>query len=74
MARSGPADDGGLVTYYEFSPDLAGAQFEEFMPINDPRADAELQERGTGGRQTARESVAVHGLLLGHEEEQTLHH
>jgi len=32
----GTADDGGLLTYYEFSPALAGAQFEVFMPVNDP--------------------------------------
>jgi Carboxypeptidase regulatory-like domain/TonB dependent receptor-like, beta-barrel len=37
--RLGTADDGGPFTYYEFSPDLAGAQFEEFMWVNDPRAD-----------------------------------
>ena len=73
MARSGPADDGGLVTYYEFPQTLQGARFEEFMPINDPTGRCELQERGAGGRQTARESVAVHGLLLGHEEEPPLH-
>jgi Carboxypeptidase regulatory-like domain len=36
----GTADDAGLVTYYEFSPELAGAQYEEFMVINDPVADA----------------------------------
>jgi hypothetical protein len=36
----GTADDGGLVTYYEFAPSLQGARFEEFMPINDSRADA----------------------------------
>jgi hypothetical protein len=36
----GTADDGGLITYYEFSPALAGAQFEELMIINDPRADS----------------------------------
>ena len=34
----GNSDDGGLLTYYEFSPDLSGAQFEEFMLINDPNA------------------------------------
>jgi len=36
----GTADDGGLVTYYEFSPALAGSQFEEFTVINDPKADS----------------------------------
>ena len=36
----GTADDGGLVTYYEFSPALAGANFEELMRIVDPRADS----------------------------------
>ena len=34
----GTGDDGGLITYYEFSPDLQGAQFEEFMLVNDPNA------------------------------------
>ena len=43
------------------------------MPINDPRADPNYKSFEAGGRQAARESVAVHGLLLGHEEEQTLH-
>ena len=31
---------GGLITYYESLPPLAGAQFEELMVINDPRADS----------------------------------
>jgi len=34
----GTGDDGGLLTYYEFSPDLQGAQFEEFTLVNDPNA------------------------------------
>jgi hypothetical protein len=38
--KLGTADDGGLITYYEFAPSLQGAQFEELMVINDPRADA----------------------------------
>jgi hypothetical protein len=37
--RLGTADDGGLVTYFEFSPDLAGRRFEQFTPINDSRAN-----------------------------------
>ena len=36
----GTADDGGLITYYEFAESLQGARFEEFMVINDPNADA----------------------------------
>lgn len=36
----GTADDGGLITYYEFSPSLAGAEFEEYMPVNDRRANS----------------------------------
>ncbi len=36
----GTADDGGLITYYEFDSSLQGASFEEFMVVNDPRADA----------------------------------
>ena len=40
----GTADDGGLITYYEFRRHLQGAQFEEFMLINDPNADRDLQE------------------------------
>ena len=36
----GTGDDGGLVTYYEFSPALAGADFEEYTVLNDPNADA----------------------------------
>jgi hypothetical protein len=35
--RVGTGDDGGLVTYYEYSPALAGARFEELMVINDPK-------------------------------------
>lgn len=37
--RVGTADDGGSITYFEFPRTLAGAQFEEFMWINDPNAD-----------------------------------
>jgi hypothetical protein len=36
--ETGTGDDGGLITYYEYSPDLQGAQFEEFMLVNDPIA------------------------------------
>ena len=35
----GTGDDGGLVTYFEYSPDLAGAEFEEFMVVNDSSID-----------------------------------
>jgi hypothetical protein len=31
--RLGTADDGGMVTYFEYSPALQGAQFEEFTPV-----------------------------------------
>ena len=34
----GTGDDGGLLTYYEYAEDLSGAQFEEFMLVNDPNA------------------------------------
>jgi hypothetical protein len=34
-----PDDPGTSVTYYEFSPDLRGRDFEEFMPVNDPNVD-----------------------------------
>jgi len=34
----GTGDDGGLLTYHEFSPALAGAQFEEFMLVDDSNA------------------------------------
>ena len=37
--RLGTADDGDLITYFEFPRALAGAQFERFMWINDPNAD-----------------------------------
>jgi Carboxypeptidase regulatory-like domain len=36
--RVGTADDGGLLTYYEYSPALSGAQFEEMTLVNDPKA------------------------------------
>ena len=39
--RLGTADDGGLVTYYEFSPALSGAQYEQFMPVTWPDAKAD---------------------------------
>jgi hypothetical protein len=32
----GSPDDGGMVTYWEFSPTLAGAQFEQYMPVTWP--------------------------------------
>ena len=34
----GNADDGGLLTYYEYPESLSGAQFEENMLVNDPGA------------------------------------
>jgi hypothetical protein len=37
--RVGTADDGGLVTYYDYSPALRGAQFEQYTSINDSRAN-----------------------------------
>jgi hypothetical protein len=39
--RVGTGDDGGMVTYFEFSPTLQGQQFEQFMPVTwpDNRAD-----------------------------------
>jgi carboxypeptidase family protein len=36
--ETGTADDGGLITYFEYSPSLSGAQFEELMLVNDPNA------------------------------------
>ena len=36
--RVGTADDGGLLTYYEYSPALSGAKFEEMTLVNDPKA------------------------------------
>jgi hypothetical protein len=39
--RVGTGDDGGLVSYFEFSPALAGAQFEQFMPVVWPDARAD---------------------------------
>ena len=38
--RLGTSDDGGMVTYWEFSPSLQGAQFEQFMPVTWPGATA----------------------------------
>jgi hypothetical protein len=35
----GNADDGGLITYYDYSPSLQGAQFEQYISINDSRAN-----------------------------------
>jgi hypothetical protein len=37
--RLGTADDGGLVTYFEYSPALSGLQFEEYTSVNDSRAN-----------------------------------
>jgi hypothetical protein len=37
--RVGTGDDGGLVTYFEFSPALQGLQFEQYTPVNDSRAN-----------------------------------
>jgi hypothetical protein len=36
--RVGTPDDGGLLTYFEYSPNLSGAQFEELMLVTDPSA------------------------------------
>jgi hypothetical protein len=40
---AGTADDGGLVTYYEYAPALVGARFEELTPIADPNADQDYK-------------------------------
>jgi len=37
--RLGTADDGGLVTYFEYSPALRGLQFEQYTPVSDSRAN-----------------------------------
>jgi hypothetical protein len=37
--RLGTADDGALVTYFEYSPALRGLQFEEYLSVNDSRAN-----------------------------------
>jgi hypothetical protein len=38
--KVGTTDDPGTtLTYYEFSPALAGVKFEQFMLVNDPRAE-----------------------------------
>jgi len=37
--RLGTADDGGMIGYFEYSPALAGLQFEQYMSVNDPRAN-----------------------------------
>lgn len=37
--RLGTADDGGLVTYFEYAPSLRGLQFEEYTSVNDSRAN-----------------------------------
>jgi hypothetical protein len=37
--RLGTADDGALITYWEYSPALAGLRFEQYTPINDSRAN-----------------------------------
>ncbi len=65
----GTGDDGGLVTYHEFAPELTGAGNAAELQRPESRA-ADLQEHRDRGRQAAREPLVVHGLLLGHEEEQ----
>jgi len=37
--RLGTADDGGLVTYFEYAPALRGLQFEQYTSVNDSRAN-----------------------------------
>ena len=38
--RLGTADDGGLVTYFEYAPALRGLRFEQqYTPVNDSRAN-----------------------------------
>lgn len=37
--RLGTADDGGLVTYFEYAPALSGLEFEEYTPVNDSRGN-----------------------------------
>jgi hypothetical protein len=39
--RLGTGDDGELFTYYEFSPALQGAQFEEYTPVTYPGRKAD---------------------------------
>ena len=65
----GTGDEGGMVTYHEFAPELTGAGNAAELQRPESRA-ADLQEHRNRGRQAAREPVVAHGLLLGHEEEQ----
>jgi hypothetical protein len=37
--RLGTADDGGMVTYWEYSPTLQGLQYEVYKSVSDPKAD-----------------------------------
>ena len=37
--RVGTADDGGMLTYWEYAPSLTGLRFEEYTSVNDPRAN-----------------------------------
>ena len=37
--RLGTADDGGVVTYWEYAPELRGLANEVFTPVNDSRAN-----------------------------------
>ena len=39
----GTGDDGGMFTYFEFSPALQGLAFEQFTPINDNAANQSFQ-------------------------------
>ncbi len=71
MTSSGPADDGGPFTYFEFPESLAGAQNRAVLHDQRPERQSDLQEHRVVGDQAAREPVAVHGLLLGHEEGQS---
>jgi outer membrane receptor protein involved in Fe transport len=37
--RLGTGDDGGMITYFEYSPSLQGLQFEQYRSVNDSRAN-----------------------------------
>jgi hypothetical protein len=52
VVRPDPGSPGVFLTYYEFSPALAGARFEEFMWVNDSAADRTYDsfEVATSGR------------------------
>ena len=65
----GNADDPGTsITYFEFAPELAGRQFEQFMPVNDPNVNQSYKGFELAVMKRLSNRWQFMGSYCGHEE------